>query len=421
MALLRFPIILLYAASLSSIYCTERKLAPQAVYQQNQPPQNSSSPPCACPEECQCLGQVVICTGITEIPRCFPGDIVVKLVIQNSPSLYFLNDHSFVEYGAHLESLILRNTGLTYIDHNAFKGFHNLKTLEISTSMLESINFSLKIPTLQTLNVTNSNRLSLKGYQFEKLTYLQILDISRCNIQDLSANVFDNVENLVYLNLESNKYLGSISQFALYHLWKLEKIYINDCGLSVLYPEYFSSPYESGHLKEAVASSNKWVCSEMCEFIKWMNENPNFYNVFEGGFCRYPSYLAETPLRYLEYDSVDQCKGLPPVILLVAVLSIVMLACCCGLALKNCFVGLCRENANQTNQNGEPQTTSRENHASDFTNDMLTVISDVEPPSYDTVLKNSRNFPVSLSQNTSGNDSCPPPPYEEASGSRTSA
>uniref|UniRef100_A0A914QZW9 Uncharacterized protein n=1 Tax=Panagrolaimus davidi TaxID=227884 RepID=A0A914QZW9_9BILA len=80
--------------------------------------------------------------------------------------------------------------------------------LDFSTISLSSINFEY-MTNLKKLQISHNSKIgedfAISLFKFPKsLSNLTHLDLSACNIKNISENVFDNLVNLEYLNLKSN-------------------------------------------------------------------------------------------------------------------------------------------------------------------------------------------------------------------------
>ncbi|GAB6026284.1 hypothetical protein CHUAL_012491 [Chamberlinius hualienensis] len=139
-----------------------------------------------------------------------------------------------------VDALYLDNNIIKGIDPFAFAFLPNLKRLSLSNNLLDSLHpnafsCSLGSPTSQ----------------------IEVLDLSYNHLSNLDGDIFDNLHNLVELNLQGNPFgtLDPSTQLAIITLTSLTKLNLADTGLAEI-PKSLSNVVK--HLVELNLESNRF-------------------------------------------------------------------------------------------------------------------------------------------------------------------
>ncbi|KAI8780202.1 toll receptor 7 [Biomphalaria glabrata] len=208
---------------------------------------------------CSYICGTVNCSGLSikEIqPSWFPNE--TQTILLNTNFISRLNNSTF----SHLTNLIyldLSDNNIELIEIHAFKGLHNLKTLNLYnhnlkfdnsnefqkifgplTSLEElnilqdphkvgmySFNFLENLPTLRKLSTEYDLETLSLGEEFRKISNLTFLTLSG-NVKIMNDSSFSNVAGLIELHLELLKNLHTISHNVFLPLKKLKvlKMYV---------------------------------------------------------------------------------------------------------------------------------------------------------------------------------------------------
>ena len=150
----------------------------------------------------------------------------------------------------------------TDVHNDAFKQLNKLKELVIEniTHSILSKDFISGAPDLRIL-ILHGNLSEIEFDTFTNSPKIEILDLSRCNIQTISMDAFFNLQNLKLLNLSHNE-INNIFPGTFDYLPKLSELYLNDNKLTTLPPGIFlPSPSELIHV-----FNNPWDCS--CDLVQ---------------------------------------------------------------------------------------------------------------------------------------------------------
>jgi Leucine-rich repeat (LRR) protein len=138
----------------------------------------------------------------------------------------------------------------------SFQMFKNLLYLDLSGNSLAIINsdmFAGLENSLMELRI-GQNKITNIGNAPLRLSRLRKLDMSHNNIVDIPRDVFDGVNQLVYLNLSHNNHLAPIPVSIVHSLNKLQTVDFSNTGMKSIFPEMFA---KSPNLKTIVLRNNK--------------------------------------------------------------------------------------------------------------------------------------------------------------------
>lgn len=187
-----------------------------------------------------------------------------------------------------LQTLTLKNTGITFTDVNPFEALKELRELDISYNNLEHVNIALLSSTLENLlefHIANSKIVI--NTEFIKLfgPSLQVLDLSGNTLGNLNANAFEKLENLQDLHLDNmctpnfdfnileplkNLQLLNVSYDSLNNIdlssisTKLQELYLEGNNLTQV--EHLSQS-RFPKLFELAISKNQFSCDYLATFL----------------------------------------------------------------------------------------------------------------------------------------------------------
>lgn len=204
-----------------------------------------------CPTECTCShalygGLVANCEQLN-VNQNFSNSIhhlnVSNIVPNKKP--FYLNYEFFKAVNLKdLQSIRIINSQLALIDQHAFSGMDNLNYVDLSNNLL------IRIHPDTFENNTNLQQLSLSGNVLRlpesttkpnyllKSSILTDLDLSKCELRQITKETFTELPQLVSLNLESN-YLHFLSPEMFDKLESLEEINLANNLITDVNPELF--------------------------------------------------------------------------------------------------------------------------------------------------------------------------------------
>ncbi|RXM27302.1 Lumican [Acipenser ruthenus] len=162
-----------------------------------------------CPPECACYGRVVQCSdkGVDKVPYGIPYNTRYMLLMNNKIDLIQLD--LLKEYLT-MEFLVLSNNRLTdSAIEGAFEGIEKLTRLYLDKNLLSSIPTDLP-PTLEELRL-NLNNISVMSEQaWSRCKSLKIISINNNTLTNdsIPAGVFSSLTNLQTLSLNHNQLIG---------------------------------------------------------------------------------------------------------------------------------------------------------------------------------------------------------------------
>lgn len=137
-----------------------------------------------------------------------------------------------------IRELKLDQNKLTYVEAFTFMYLRKLKILDLSYNQLVSIgNASYNFPWLEQLFL-NHNNISELNDVFEKLTNLQILDISFNQITVIEGNIFRNTKKLEKLSMKHNR-IRQLEEGVFHELSSLKEIDLAENYLQSFLPNTF--------------------------------------------------------------------------------------------------------------------------------------------------------------------------------------
>ncbi|XP_041114422.1 asporin [Polyodon spathula] len=162
-----------------------------------------------CPPECACYGRVVQCSdkGVDKIPYGIPYNTRYMLLMNNKIDLVqldLLNEYLTLEF------LVLSNNRLTdSAIEGAFEGIEKLTRLYLDKNLLSSIPTDLP-PTLEELRLNLNNISVISEQAWSRCRSLKVISINNNTLTNdsIPAGAFSSLTNLKTLSLNHNQLIG---------------------------------------------------------------------------------------------------------------------------------------------------------------------------------------------------------------------
>uniref|UniRef100_A0A8C8RY47 Leucine rich repeat containing 70 n=1 Tax=Pelusios castaneus TaxID=367368 RepID=A0A8C8RY47_9SAUR len=254
----------------------------------------------ACPRVCKCSPEDIIhCNkaGLRTLPPEIAASAMslslsnnfLKILTANTfRNLTFLrslwldhNNLTFLYPGVfsalgHLRELNLsRNSRLTYLHANTFRGLFRLISLDLSSCNIFEIhplnNAFTTLNRLGELNLGHNQIAGLSNQIFKGLIQLKTMHLEANRLTSINCS-FNRLPNLRKLYLNNNR-ISYISDSAFSHLKKLHFLHLNKNNLSSLPKHLFA---DLPKLSSVFLSHNPWDCD--CKML-WF---PNWIATYEG-------------------------------------------------------------------------------------------------------------------------------------------
>ncbi|XP_039503686.1 leucine-rich repeat-containing protein 15 [Pimephales promelas] len=233
----------------------------------------------ACPENCQCRPNKILCQGflMNKFPTPIPPTTITLLI--TNTSIQSLKPADFVTFAENLNYFSAKDSTIAEVEPHTFDQTHNLIGLGLSGTMLTSLPKDLfqNLNTLSTLTLSNnkidllqpsllSPLVNLKKIDLSKnlLTYLpddafqgkkklEQLMLQKNSIRKLPSSTFRGLNNLRELLLQQNQ-LTEIPSGIFDDLVNLEILHLQDNKITQLPENIFSNVQK---LKKLYLSNNK--------------------------------------------------------------------------------------------------------------------------------------------------------------------
>lgn len=154
-----------------------------------------------------------------------------------------------------ITSLVLSRNVIRELPPAAFEHFKNLKHLDLSGNLLNSISAEVFSGLEMTLEFLSLNQNRILGFTGEQLKFVSLwyLDISGNQISEIPVNAFQSIPSLTHLNMSHNSHINILPQNVFHHNDALLTIDISHVGLKALPVNLFS---KSHNLEQIYLSHN---------------------------------------------------------------------------------------------------------------------------------------------------------------------
>ncbi|XP_075237375.1 leucine-rich repeat domain-containing glycoprotein 150 [Lycorma delicatula] len=238
-----------------------------------------------CPKECKCIeagfgGSVAHCEQLN-INQTFSTSFHHLNVTDSVPEKLFTLESKFFQKLEleELQTIKIINSSLSFIDKSAFDGMNSLNYLDLSDNLLTEIDPDTFInnDNLQQLSLSgNPLQNSIKSNYILKSRSLTDLDLSRCQLRQITSETFNELLNLRSLNLGSN-FIHFLSQNMFEKLEFLEEINLSSNLINDLDQKLFLDIEDLTTLKLSNNSISKFDDVD----ISSLRELDLSYNIFK--------------------------------------------------------------------------------------------------------------------------------------------
>ncbi|KAG7310871.1 hypothetical protein JYU34_003702 [Plutella xylostella] len=201
----------------------------------------------ACPRDCICTVsqgyRIAKCSRLEVGVQKF-GDDITDLVVENARFPIDLDDLIFYKLGLHQAATVkIVNSTVRSVSPTAFLGLHELYAVNLSNNRLRALHpetFAANKKLLLLTLAGNPLKFPAPGSRdyFLNASSVQELDVSYCNMQQLTPHALQQLRGLMYLNLAGNA-LAELHADTFRRLLDLEELDLSDNALAALPDDVF--------------------------------------------------------------------------------------------------------------------------------------------------------------------------------------
>uniref|UniRef100_A0A6B2EBA6 Putative membrane glycoprotein lig-1 n=1 Tax=Phlebotomus kandelakii TaxID=1109342 RepID=A0A6B2EBA6_9DIPT len=255
-----------------------------------------------CPRDCVCEKNmnsyiVATCSRLDSEVQKFSSDITDLQVIDVGPKYpIVLGEEFFLKVGLkQLVSIKISNSTISYIAGSAFKGLTDLYSVNFTNTNLDLLhpdtfanNTKMRLLTLAGNDLSAmQEKLSPYTEYMLKSSSIEELDLSRCNLQSLLPTAFNELKNIVFINLAENR-LTTLPASLFAKVETIEELDLSFNAIEDLPQKIFSgTALAMLHLKyNEISTSVNFVTNELqkldLSYCKIRTINAHMFKGFEG-------------------------------------------------------------------------------------------------------------------------------------------
>ncbi|XP_018326957.1 uncharacterized protein LOC108738182 [Agrilus planipennis] len=194
-----------------------------------------------CPKSCNCTDTSTAECNSLDVEVFQDKFAILKIVNPSEPLV--LTRNIFHDIGLKsVNHISIENATITEIDEEAFGQLTTLIKISILRSDVHNLPSKL-ISNVKTIRALNLAGTKLGNFTTLKSETLEELDMSKCQISEITENMFNNLPELIFLNLGNNN-IRKIHSLAFINLTNLESLSLARNNLTHLQPNLLENNME---------------------------------------------------------------------------------------------------------------------------------------------------------------------------------